>query len=88
MRFMPYIKKETRDSFEIGTGKIDSPGDLNYILTRVCLEYIDNKGTNYQIYNDVIGALECCKLEMYRRAVSPYEDQKIQINGDVYPQSI
>jgi len=32
----------------------------------------------------VIGALEACKLEFYRRAVVPYEDKKIKENGDVY----
>ena len=30
------------------------------------------------------GALECAKLEFYRRVVSKYEDQKILDNGDVY----
>jgi hypothetical protein len=36
------------------------------------------------MYNDVIGALECCKLELYRRMVAPYENTKIKENGDVY----
>lgn len=30
------------------------------------------------------GAIECAKLEFVRRVVSPYEDQKILENGDVY----
>ena len=81
---MPYIKQETRTSFEQGIGKIEVPGDLNYIITRICLEYLNTKGQSYQIYNDIIGALECCKLEMYRRSVAPYEDVKIAENGDVY----
>jgi hypothetical protein len=81
---MPYIKQEKRASFENGTGKMEAPGDVNYILTRVCSEYINNKGKSYQTYNDIIGALECCKLEMYRRAVAPYEELKIAENGDVF----
>jgi hypothetical protein len=36
--------------------------------------------------NDIIGALEACKLEFYRRLVSHYEDIKIRSNGDVYPE--
>lgn len=30
------------------------------------------------------GALECTKLELYRRRVADYEDQKIADNGDAY----
>lgn len=28
--------------------------------------------------------LECAKLELYRRVVAPYEQQKLELNGDVY----
>jgi hypothetical protein len=35
------------------------------------------------MYNDAIGALEGAKLELYRRYVSAYEDDKIKENGDV-----
>jgi hypothetical protein len=59
-------------------------GELNYTLTIVCLDYLSNKGERYATMNDVVGALESCKLEMYRRLVSPYEDEKIKENGDVY----
>ena len=60
-----------------------SVGGLNYILTTTCLYYLKTKGESYQTYNDIIGALECCKLELYRRKISPYEDIKIKENGDV-----
>jgi hypothetical protein len=60
-------------------------GDLNYILTKACNAYLNRLLVkNYQGYNDVIGALECCKLEMYRRSIAPYEDNKIAEHGDVY----
>jgi hypothetical protein len=39
----------------------------------------------YADFNAAIGALECCKSELYRRMVGPYEDQAIARNGDVYP---
>jgi hypothetical protein len=81
---MPYVSQEKRDSFLQGVGIMENPGDLNFVLTKVCLEYLENKTESYQAYNDIVGALECCKLEMYRRAVSPYEDVKIAANGDVY----
>ena len=42
------------------------------------------KAPNYALYNAVIGVLECAKMELYRRQISPYEDRKIAENGDVY----
>lgn len=40
---------------------------------------------NYQMINDVMGALESAKLEFYRRIAVPYEETKRKDNGDVYP---
>jgi len=79
---MPYIKEEAR--WKYSPSEIASNvGELNYLLTQTCLKYL-MKGKSYQYYNDVIGALEACKLEFYRRACSSYEDKKIKENGDVY----
>jgi hypothetical protein len=41
-------------------------------------------GKNYKHINEIIGVLECAKQEFYRRVAAPYEDTKIQENGDVY----
>ena len=41
-------------------------------------------GKSYSVMNEIVGALECAKLEMYRRIYAPYEDEKIEANGDVY----
>ena len=84
---MPYIKEEDRE--ELTWRFPTNAGELNYTLTQVILEYLssDEENTykaNYQRYNDAMGALEGCKLELYRRAIAPYEDKKIQENGDVY----
>jgi len=34
--------------------------------------------------NEVIGVLECAKLELYRRVAAPYEERKRIENGEVY----
>ena len=84
---MPYIKPEERFYSDVTLGDYSAarePGTLNYQITMLCTDYIKDTGEKYQHYNDVIGALEACKLEFYRRAVAPYEDKKIQENGDVY----
>ena len=61
------------------------PGVLNYVLTRILLAFIGPAPT-YTDFNAAIGALECAKLELYRRMVAPYEDRKCAENGDVYPE--
>ena len=43
----------------------------------------ESGGESYSNYADIIGALECAKLELYRRGVGPYEDIAIAKNGDL-----
>ncbi len=79
---MPYIDEKDRKELETRGAK--TPGELNYNLTRVIQGYVHECGLDYQTINDIIGALECCKIEFYRRIARPYEDRKREINGDVY----
>ena len=86
---MPYIEQKLRSRF-IADEKLgvdakmpDNVGELNYLITRICHAYIERHGEKYQHYNDIIGALECCKLELYRRKITPYEEIKKELNGDV-----
>ena len=84
---MPYIKQEDRSKFTdmfCNLPEFKTPGEFNYAITMVCKEYLSDKGESYQTYNDLIGALECCKLEFYRRAVTIYENKKIDENGEVF----
>jgi hypothetical protein len=88
---MPYIDKKDRKKFQEGLNALPSAltaGELNYLLTCICQQYIDGQKFCYQTLNDVVGALEGCKIEFYRRIVAPYEGVKIASNGDVYTQSV
>jgi len=79
---MPYIVPSERHEPKPVTG---GPSDLNYTITRLCDAYICARGgASYTLLNEVIGVLECAKLELYRRVAAPYEDKKLQANGDVY----
>ena len=52
-------------------------GELNFALTTIVDKYLQNRGgLRYAHINEVVGALECAKLELYRRVAAPYEDQK------------
>jgi hypothetical protein len=81
---MPYITDEARSRLDKG-GKPSTAGELNYAITRLVDDYlIFRGGIRYTHLNEVVGALECAKLELYRRVAAPYEDQKINETGDVY----
>lgn len=80
---MPYIPQERRRSLNAG-GKIETAGDLNYVLTSIVFDWLMHRPENYDNYNTVIGVLESMKLEIYRRTVSVYEDLKRDQNGDVF----
>lgn len=81
---MPYIKSIEKVRLADPNRPMFGPGELNYKLTCLTLEYLEFHGVSYQILNDIVGALENCKLEFYRRVVLPYENKKIKQNGDVY----
>lgn len=81
---MPYITQERRVLIDTFTEFPQNVGELNYTLSQEIKYYIRGQGIKYQTYNDVIGVLECLKLEIYRRLTAPYEDRKIEVNGDVF----
>ena len=84
---MPYIRQFLRDFPRCDKfGKlhrIQSSGELNYALTTMLLASLPTPLT-YQAINDCLGALEGAKLEFYHRIVRPFEQQKMDENGDVY----
>jgi len=87
---MPYITQEDRPQYDdvlaelIGLLKEKPPesvdGHLNYVVTRVIKEVYPLR---YYHINKAMGVLECIQHEFYRRVAAPYEDTKIEQNGDV-----
>lgn len=59
-----------------------SAGDINYLFTAIIDRQLTN--ANYARYNEIIGALECCKMELYRKKIAKYEDFKEKENGTVW----
>jgi len=96
---MPYIKEEQRicidgeineladkmislgESCNLSESDIRQ-GVFNYVITKLSTSLIGNP--KYSKINEVVGAMECCKLELYRRMAANYEDKKASENGDVY----
>jgi hypothetical protein len=84
---MPYIKQTRREELLSKMQDLllvkKNQGDLNYIISKILHSHLLSNGCNYATCNDIIGVLECAKLEFYRKIVSPYEDTKILENGDL-----
>tara|TARA_B100001564_G_C20650201_1_gene676459 strand:+ start:1564 stop:1848 length:285 start_codon:yes stop_codon:yes gene_type:complete len=90
---MPYIKTKDREKFDdaldIISNNLLSMGDFNYCISKIMDNYLNDVkevegSVGYYYYNNLVGVLECAKLELYRRLAAPYEDLKIEDNGDVY----
>ncbi|MHA2047714.1 MAG: DUF6899 family protein [Candidatus Thorarchaeota archaeon] len=86
---MPYIKMDRRRAITNGAPP-QSAGELNYAITMLVQAFVvqrmqmTDRDLKYCMINDVLGALEGAKAEFYRRVAVPYEQGKIDSNGDVY----
>lgn len=96
---MPYITSDRRNQFEIPIDEIVTllgwdvikeefdetkvAGDLNYIIYSIIKRYIEKLGPKYNRYNMLLGVLDCCSKEIYRKLVAPYEEKCIEKNGDI-----
>jgi hypothetical protein len=94
---MPYIKQDDREYLREVLENLyerlriaKNPNDmqvgwLNYVITSLCHFWLSGHGKlqSYKNLNEVIGALECAKQELYRTVVAPYENTKILENGPI-----
>ena len=85
---MPYILKSEREKLDKHIDKLvekmdlsQRAGQLNYVINKLMLKLIGEG--KYADINELIGAVECAKLEFYRRKAAPYEDEKKKKNGDL-----
>jgi hypothetical protein len=84
---MPYIKPERRKTFdphlEACAAEIETEGELNYCIYKVAALLIGRIGESYDNLSMCSSAMEHAKLEWYRRRLVPYEEKKIEENGDI-----
>lgn len=84
---MPYITQERRPDFDAHLDalieQLESGGEINYCVYRLCCGYLRRHGMSYTKAMVPFSALEAAKMELYRRLIAPYEDEKIAENGDV-----
>ena len=93
---MPYIPPQDRPTYDplidqLARSLAGQPADrrkghANYVITQILRKawgVDDPADESYSNYADIIGALECAKLELYRRRLAPYEDTAINKHGDL-----
>ena len=73
------VAGEIRAAVESGIGK--RGGEVNFVICSLVDMLYDR---NYTELSAAIGDVECAKLEVYRRVLGNYEDQKIIEHGDVF----
>ncbi len=82
---MPYINREKREDLDkvvdlMTYFNVKADGDLNYILYSY---FVKNFKMSYNVAKNYRAELMECAVEIGRRLLGPYEDEKIKINGDV-----
>lgn len=86
---MPYIEQDERKQYNeeiqtLATELLNKPvGHVNYCITKLLLTLVREVGESYGTYNNLIGVLECVKLELYMMQVANYERKKRIQNGGV-----
>lgn len=78
---MPYISDYRREELDYFP-EPHNVGELNFAITKMVLKYL-GPSPRYEDFNAVMGVLACSQQELYRRAVSPYEDEAAKRNGDL-----
>lgn len=80
---MPYIAQDRKDKVN-SQGYTEAAGDLAYKFASLIDEHFKFNGISYQVFNDVVGALENTKFDFQERFLKPYEKSKLNDNGEVY----
>lgn len=86
---MPYVDEERRRKLDLYIAAISAEimgaGELSYVITRLAQNRIKRSGPrSYVNMATVVGVMVLTVFEFVRRVVNPYEDEKIEKNGDVY----
>ena len=64
---MPYIENTKRKELSSALPSPASAGELNYTICMLVNNYLAKTKKSYSDYNEVMGVMECAKLEIYRR---------------------
>jgi hypothetical protein len=90
---VPYISRHERPHFAAAIAAAHGslltthhvPGNLNYLISRIVDDYVHTVvKPGYADFAEVISTLAAVQMEFYRRVVVPYEEKKLEANGEVF----
>lgn len=73
---MPYIPNGRAYKIDQMLEWPTTKGELNYAISRLIANYLEQKGLSYQNISDAIDAARGAAREAERRVLEPYEDRK------------
>ncbi len=88
---MPYINRADRAKYQALLSELaalipqdpkERAGNMNYVVSLLISKVYGEK-MRYADHNEVMGFLTGVTQEFYRRFTAPYEDKKIQEQGDL-----
>jgi len=88
---VPYIARKDRAQYQkaidelarlVPPDRMARPGHMNYIIS-LLIQRVYGNSMRYADHNEVVGLLNCVQQEFYRRFTAPYEDVKIEQEGDL-----
>lgn len=85
---MPYIAQEDRNKYykitdEIWNVKIETKGDLEYLIFSLMKQYMKSREKRYTTLHDCVYAAMHCADEFRRRFLDKREDEAREKNGDI-----
>jgi hypothetical protein len=86
---MPYVKPEDRKKYDKvieaikNLEKIDTKGDLEFIVFYLMRAYMVKREARYSTLHDVVYAVQHCADEFRRRFLDKREDEAKELNGDI-----
>lgn len=80
---MPYIPRDRQILLQAGASA-ENVGELTYLLQQDLRDYLLVSDVSYERISQCIAALEGAKADLIHRVLTPYEDVKRNMNGDVW----
>ena len=87
---MPYVDKDSRKKYEVvdkaiaSLDKIETKGDLEYLVFRLMVKFMASREKRYSTLHDVVYAVAHCSDEYKRRFLDKREEEARETNGDIY----
>ena len=86
---MPYVDKDSRKKYEVVDkaiafiDKIETKGDLEYLVFMLMVKFMETREKRYSTLHDVVYAVQHCADEYRRRFLDKREDEAMKANGDI-----